>query len=812
MSYVSVGLVILFTAILAIAIESDQPPVHCADGELRAGMSSCFYLDGFTFVNVSVETDGLVSRKIKRDVEDSTFLCKYWRHFPGIDFTKHCPFNISMHGSLPEELSDSDLVFGYTSCKSYLQAEMNKDQRWESCRRRLVCDGHNTCYPMMVHRVNFKNVDEFINKMMDYVDEELNSDSSSDAGIEWHFGMALSFVFESYHMFIGPITVLVINSLPVNCGWMVTSVLVLIGIIFSFMGTMPIAVVTIVGCLVAPFFRGKTDKWSGLVLVSYVVACILGENDFMYSQYISLFSFGFCIFLYCYQVYNGVAKLSLMLPYYILLVVVLHHEVCEAELIACSSMYVRVITFLLTSIMPINIKSGSLYFVISTPRECAFYARMFSRYVPRIWIGLMLLRLCLAFGFRIMFGYLAVKRFTKLTIQAQVKYSVWVYLSDFFVPFRMMSCILSGSFGPKLFYSVIGTCLLLFELSSFIEMALLRLVISLIDFCMGYGSSTFRLASGINSCDFDDETFKSAFSNGWLSASIVNDLLSRVGVVTAELNGSIRRGVGFMGSQAFYTVSHVVNDAEHIRMVLKDKAIKALNVLNVSAGDDPVVMCTHGENLSLNDIPYLLKNEVNIVKCLIVANPVKGLSYVNKFNFLPGADKLSMNSWVHRGDSGSPVFALLSHGGLRFCGTLSAGCVTGGRPQFVSLVFGKTKTGSPGVPTFNADHGNTKLEDAAFQSLHDLFRKVITLREDALDGQELLSEEQVVALTGKVNALLKRNKALVSLFDKSYINTLKNEVINGKAISIASLRSKPIRFVPSSESTNSVGATKKGVG
>lgn len=335
-----------------------------------------------------------------------------------------------------------------------------------------------------------------------------------------------------------------------------------------------------------------------------------------------------------------------------------------------------------------------------------------------LWAGLfahsyvcfMLLRAIL--GFQVM---KRVKGLSPLETLFQGFVLVW---TDVASPVEVVSHIAAGR-GPKHFaFDACVAFLKLLELVYAVELCIASVVVALVMYIFDYQVTRVArtLSDGsFGGFSFDLSSFPVRGSIPHISLDTAAAIRRAVVNVTSEAGNIVRSGVGLMvmvGAElVVYTVDHVVWSAKSITLEKEVKSdLHEFNKTSLGAGPDPVAvvkMPADADALQklatvakepLREMPVLSISEVSLVKGLLYVSSEGCINYLGPNLWKFKEDSFDVTLDLKHGDSGSPLFAVLGDGSVRYAGAVSR-ARGGGDCNIVSSAVEKPRAFSPGTGT-----------------------------------------------------------------------------------------------------------------
>lgn len=286
---------------------------------------------------------------------------------------------------------------------------------------------------------------------------------------------------------------------------------------------------------------------------------------------------------------------------------------------------------------------------------------------------------------------------------------LYSYSIDIFNPF---TCVIMSIFdrdhrsSRQFMYGCLMIGLMSFELRYGQEMLVLRIVMWGIDAVVV--QSGLADASRFLECDVNLSgiafpkigafPFASLDQLSELRKSVYRLILeTSAGGETMRYSG-VGTVIGTRDSANLITVRHNLLAKQCVRFgdgFVED--VKGLRVLGTSC-DPAVSMMLLSRPEKVGNISMLALRETRSVRYLFMLSPEGMFAPVTSWNFDRKGD-LHATISLKRGDSGSPIVAVLDDGTLRFAGTVSRGTASEGIPNIISSVAcdDDNLTGSPGV-------------------------------------------------------------------------------------------------------------------
>jgi len=317
-------------------------------------------------------------------------------------------------------------------------------------------------------------------------------------------------------------------------------------------------------------------------------------------------------------------------------------------------------------------------------------ASKYLEYKVEVWISAFVAQWICCFCFRALLGAFYISKLRYRVDIETVLNGFWVYLSDFFGPFRVVSRVIFGHekrTGRRMWYGIIGLALLWYEFSGAREVFVLRLFCSVMDIMFGenqYSRTTHYLDFNV---DFMQVAFPQNGSLPWMSLDLLTTIGKHVHEITVQKPRGVVRGVCVAlksgGRSMLYTVKHVARDA---RMIMVNGAKYSTPTFeDVTRASDPIVAMKF-DQVDLPSVELLRLCEVDDITALaVLTSDLDGEPKVNiipDFSFYDGSIHAAVN--LAKGDSGSPCFSIMRDGNVRLCGVVSAGNPRRGGGNFVA--------------------------------------------------------------------------------------------------------------------------------
>lgn len=311
-----------------------------------------------------------------------------------------------------------------------------------------------------------------------------------------------------------------------------------------------------------------------------------------------------------------------------------------------------------------------------------------------------LTQLVLLLAFRASLGtyYILTLRY-KMDITS-IFYGLIVYMTDAFGPFVALYRLVfryEAASSRRLLYALTGIILSYVEVRGALELMQFRLIVSFIDYFFvqsTFGRTLHYLEYNV---DFMQSQFPQVGAPPWLSFKKLAEVAKHTGVVFAKRDdGQYVRGMGVAlrsgGSIMFYTVQHVARRA--IELTFQGKRYSSPDLRPVTDGDDPIVGMKAPLLPGVPDVEILTIGELPFIKQVMFVNSIldkngdevdKTICFVDDWTLDKNGTKMAAAVNLRKGDSGGPVFAILSSGSVRFCGVVSQGNPRDGGGNLISF-------------------------------------------------------------------------------------------------------------------------------
>lgn len=282
----------------------------------------------------------------------------------------------------------------------------------------------------------------------------------------------------------------------------------------------------------------------------------------------------------------------------------------------------------------------------------------------------------------------------------------YVYMIDVF-QFMWLFRLLTGDARfqhRRAFYSVYSLMLFVIEYYFAVDVLMLRIAFWFLDKMVinsDFGKLT-RILNADLSVECGGLSFGKIRAMPWIDTEQLKELSDAVKRITVSFADGVEKfGAGIVrcdprGMTTLMTVKHVVDVGDTMRYVNHGEPISVpITFKDVGYSSDPIVSIATTKGGA--KFSYITDQEIRQIKHLFVLHPSKMITFIDDFEIDRGSGLISASVNVMQGDSGSPVFAVLKCGSLRFAGAVSRGTFDEGTGNIISCIVGGVKAGSPGV-------------------------------------------------------------------------------------------------------------------
>jgi hypothetical protein len=314
-------------------------------------------------------------------------------------------------------------------------------------------------------------------------------------------------------------------------------------------------------------------------------------------------------------------------------------------------------------------------------------------------------QLLLAIAFRTLFGMFTILSMRYHFNASNAYKGFFIYMTDVFGGFSIVLNVVGGvqKYDSRRFaYALVNIFLLSFEFYYGIDILALRMIFWFGDkfiFNTGLCALPRYLQVDMRTADFPQDG-----AQPWLKLEEILKLAQHVVVVRcqSQTNG-MSRGLGFLvkngNKVCLLSVRHVMNGLKSLSF--RDQTVTGPSPTFYSTElDDPVAKIVVSKECDGADIELLDFNEVSSVDSMFFIkmdeNDEALITYITRPWQFSDSGHLRACVDLDRGNSGGPVFAVLSDGNIRYVGCVSAGDVSASSGNYISCVTARSDSQSIG--------------------------------------------------------------------------------------------------------------------
>lgn len=418
----------------------------------------------------------------------------------------------------------------------------------------------------------------------------------------------------------------------------------------------------------------------------------------------------------------------------------------------------KILRVFLTAALPTGKYATLVSNVLS---QCRIFAISFEEFRAfQVFVATFFGHIIIFAGLRACLGFMAMKHAKFGTDFALYGMGLYVYMIDLACPVFFAFGVLTGQekvSGKRAWYCIGLGFLLVFELLHAADFVAARLVLSIFEYFVlqtGYGG-----VSELLNLDISDASgpFPTEGSMPFISVPKIGRLLRRVVNITVKTSfggdtGARKKGIGYItgsnsGQCLILTARHVLDDGVEGSFSNStysgDFSTDGNSFITFGSGVDPVTGArTTFDASSVDEVGFIGKTDHGFISYLFMLNPTGAVALIYDFRLERNDLHVSVN--LKPGDSGSPVFAVMRDGTIKFAGVISRGTFNTGTKNIVSCVIDGNWEGSPG-------HGEN-FED--FQEvLDETSKRNIKKVHDMLVEEHRIKEEWLVTHGADVDDL-----------------------------------------------------------
>jgi len=316
-------------------------------------------------------------------------------------------------------------------------------------------------------------------------------------------------------------------------------------------------------------------------------------------------------------------------------------------------------------------------------------------------------------------GFQVMRRVRTFTTAQAFFYGFLLVWTDVLSPLHVIVMLFEGKSARLFSFALCSALLKYFEFIYAPELAFLSIFVAIFMFLADIKiTSTARsLCDGTFDAGFDIDlaAFPARGSMPHIDVVAINQCRRACVHIFSQIGANAVGGCGFLikrgGMLYVYSVEHVVQNAKSMIIrtemgeVSYDESMME-NKETYGESDDPIVavktsrvtteQLKRAGMVPVDDMPILSLSEKESVATIVYMSPSGFINVIGREKFSFGSGIINVAIDLKHGDSGSPVFAMLNNGSMRYAGAVSR-ARGNGEANIIASVIERPQRYSPGT-------------------------------------------------------------------------------------------------------------------